>query len=134
MRPTAATSRRRQQEPAEDTKGCTEGDACDGASAEELVQALRQKRAARRRQKKQNRRVRKAQAAEHCKESATDGGRGGGVPKSEDSSCASPEVTKLHTDEPAFPTQATAQSKQTPVDELDPEIPEDFQKLVQEVN
>ena len=45
VRPTAATSWHRQQEPAEDTKGCTEGDACAGASAEELVQALRQKRA-----------------------------------------------------------------------------------------
>eukprot|EP00930_Biecheleria_cincta_P061056 TRINITY_DN46623_c0_g1_i1.p1 TRINITY_DN46623_c0_g1~~TRINITY_DN46623_c0_g1_i1.p1 ORF type:complete len:268 (+),score=58.61 TRINITY_DN46623_c0_g1_i1:52-855(+) len=133
VRPAEAASQRRQKEPDEDARGSNLGDACDGASAEELLQALRQKRAARRRQKKQSRRARKAQAAEGCEPHATDG-RGGGEPKSENSSCESHEATKLHTEEPAFPTQATALNKQTPVDELDPEIPEDFQKLVQVVN
>lgn len=140
VRPTAdASQRSAKQVPAEDTTGRTDGDACDGASAEELVQALRMARAARRRKKKQSRRLRKAQGTQE--KSATRGGEKEAETVEEaedgvrDDSFSSPVRRNLQFDEPAFQEPQAGTVKEPKVlEDLDPENPEDFLRLVQAVN
>jgi hypothetical protein len=139
VRPAAAASPRRWQEPPEDDKGSKQGDACDGASAEELLQALRQARAARRRKKKQSRRLRKAHGT------AEAAAAGGGKMEAEDAeeakerahsdSFSSPARRNVQFDEPAINVPHAGTAKEPKVlEDLDPEIPEDFLLLVKEVN
>ena len=141
---TAASQHGAGQEP-QDTTSRTKASADTGASAEELVEALRQARATKRRQKKAKQRLRKAERNKTEEPQAgPPGSRGGGTApaevqkniKADEASSSSRGALRKELVSAPEPhaMQDSQNDHEVDLEALDPEQPGDFLFLLQEYN
>jgi len=141
---TAAASQHGAGQDPQDTTSRTKASADTGASAEELVEALRQARATKRRQKKAKQRLRKAERNKAEEPQAGPPARGGGTAAAEvqkntkadeasSSSRGALQKELVSAPEPHV-VQDSQNDHEVDLEALDPEQPGDFLFLLQEYN